>query len=492
MADLEKIGRYPAAPEFLVREHAHEERAIGGHARDLDVIQRPMQPLCRFAARLAPRDDLAEHGIVERRDFVAGVDADVEPQAGRGIGPAQVRDSPDARQIPVARVFGVQARFHGGAMLGNFVLLFRQAGALRDAQLPLHEIDAGDEFGDRVLDLQAGIHFHEVKMLGLVDQELHGAGTHVADCPRRLDCGLRHPGAHLLAQPRRRRLLDDFLMAALHRAVAIEQAHDAAVGVGEHLHLHVARPREIPFQQQPIVAERGARQALCGFDCRRNLGGGIHDLHALAAAPRAGFDDEREADTLRLGQQPLRRLVLAMIAGRDGYSDGRHGRLGCALGAHGADRRSGRPDEDQTGVAASLRESGVLGEKTIAGVHGVGADAPRQIQNLADVEVAVRRRCRPQEVRFVGQAHMARVRVGLGVHRDAGQSHALRRARNAADDFAAVGDQQSSQHGQAHIRNTPKRVAAMSCRRVKARANPRTRRVSSGSITPSSQRRADA
>ena len=128
MAQLEKIGRYPAAPEFLVREHAGEERAIGGHAHDLDVIQRPMQPICRFAARLAPRDDLAQHGIVERRDFVAGIDADIEPQAGSGIGPAQVRDSPDARQISVARIFGVQTRLHGGAMLGNFVLLLA-AGA---------------------------------------------------------------------------------------------------------------------------------------------------------------------------------------------------------------------------------------------------------------------------------------------------------------------------------------------------------------------------
>src|ERR1700686_4965343 len=101
------MSRYPAAPEFLVREHAQEERAIGGDAHDLDVLQPLVQPVRGFAARLAPRDELTEHGVVERRDLIAGVDAGIEPQTGSSLGPVQVHDSPDARQIPVTWVLGV-------------------------------------------------------------------------------------------------------------------------------------------------------------------------------------------------------------------------------------------------------------------------------------------------------------------------------------------------------------------------------------------------
>src|SRR5258708_21352207 len=101
-----------AAAEFRVRQHAGQKRAIGGYAYDLDVAKRLVQPISRFAARFAPGNDFAEHGIVEGRDFIAGVDADIEPQTGSGIGPVQVRDAADARQIPALRILAVQTRLH--------------------------------------------------------------------------------------------------------------------------------------------------------------------------------------------------------------------------------------------------------------------------------------------------------------------------------------------------------------------------------------------
>ena len=125
-------------------------------------------------------------------------------------------------------------------------------------------------------------------------------------------------------------------------------------------------------------------------------------------------------------------------------------------------------------------------------MHGVGTDTPRQRENPGDIQVALGRRRRSQKVRLVGDAHVARAGIGLGIHRQRGHSHAPRGARDAADNFAAIGDEEPAEHARAHIRNTPKRVAGVACAAVKARANPSTRRVSSGSMTPSSQRRADA
>ena len=42
----------------------------------------------------------------------------------------------------------------------------RQRVAAGDAELPFDEVEAGDRLGDRVLDLQAGVHLHEPEAVG--------------------------------------------------------------------------------------------------------------------------------------------------------------------------------------------------------------------------------------------------------------------------------------------------------------------------------------
>ena len=150
-----------------------------------------------------------------------------------------------------------------------------------------------------MLHLQTGVHFHEVEILGLVDQELDRARADITHGLRRLDGRLRHGGAHFVAQARRRRFLDDLLMAALHRAIAVEQADGLSVRVRKDLHFHVASLGKVAFHQQPIVSEGGARQTLRRFHRGRHLRGRIDDLHALAAASGAGLDDQRESDPQR-------------------------------------------------------------------------------------------------------------------------------------------------------------------------------------------------
>ena len=54
-----------------------------------------------------------------------------------------------------------------------------------DADLPGDEVEAGDQLGDRVLHLEAGVHLEEVELAVLVE-ELDGAGVVVA-------AGLRRP-----------------------------------------------------------------------------------------------------------------------------------------------------------------------------------------------------------------------------------------------------------------------------------------------------------
>ena len=58
----------------------------------------------------------------------------------------------------------------------------------RDAQLRVHQVDAGDRLRDRVLDLQPRVHLEEVeaRLVALAfEEELDGAGVAVAGGPRR-------------------------------------------------------------------------------------------------------------------------------------------------------------------------------------------------------------------------------------------------------------------------------------------------------------------
>ena len=77
-------------------------------------------------------------------------------------------------------------------------LLQRQRLAGGDAQLPFDQIQAGDHFGDRVLDLQAGVHLHEVEGAVLVGDELDRAGADIANCLGRGNGGFAHLAAAFL------------------------------------------------------------------------------------------------------------------------------------------------------------------------------------------------------------------------------------------------------------------------------------------------------
>ena len=127
----------------------------------------------------------------------------------------------------VHRVLGVDAALDRVPALHDVALAVAQLQARGHADLLLHDVDAGDHLGHRVLDLHARVHLDEVELVVLVE-ELEGAGAAVAD----LAAGVRAALADALDEARldagRRRLLDDLLVAALHRAVALAEVDRAA------------------------------------------------------------------------------------------------------------------------------------------------------------------------------------------------------------------------------------------------------------------------
>ena len=92
----------------------------------------------------------------------------------------------------VARgVLGVEAGLDRVAGAADVVLAGGQGLAGGDPELPFHQVEAGDRFGDRMLHLQAGVHLQEEEAVGVGD-ELHRSGADIAHRARGGDGG----GAH--------------------------------------------------------------------------------------------------------------------------------------------------------------------------------------------------------------------------------------------------------------------------------------------------------
>ena len=165
----------------------------------------------------------------------------------------------DRGQEPPLRIFRVDSRLEGMSVDRKLVLPLRKWLSGGDAQLPFDEIEAGDHLGHRMLDLEAGVHLHEVERPVARERvggdELDGSRADIADCARGGNRRLAHRAAMLRLHPRRRRFLEHLLVTALHRAVALEQIHDIALRVREHLDLDVTRRRQVSFDQHARIGE---------------------------------------------------------------------------------------------------------------------------------------------------------------------------------------------------------------------------------------------
>ena len=125
-------------------------------------------------------------------------------------------------------------------------------------KLRLDQIDAGHLFGHGVLNLDARIALDEVVVAGLgCHQELDGASVDVVRRLHELDRIGENPVPEAVVETRRRRRLDDLLVAQLHGAVAFVKVEDVAGAVGKDLDLDVTRADDQLLDEQAAVAERG-------------------------------------------------------------------------------------------------------------------------------------------------------------------------------------------------------------------------------------------
>src|SRR5579859_754420 len=257
-----------------------------------------------------------------------------------------------------------------------------------DSQLRLHEIQPRHPFRDRMLDLKARVHFHEIVVVVFVHQELKGAHAAIADGQHGIYRALTHLAPHGVGQARTGRLFEQLLVAALRGAVALTQVDTVAEVVAEHLHLDMLGPAQILFDIEAVVVERFAHLTLGRREDARELLRAAHQTNAATTTTGGRLQHQREADALS------RRLALAdgpqhIRARKHWQPRARHRDAGLHFVAHLHHRVRRWPDKDQPTIRADLSETGILREETVARVNRFALGEQRRADDIGDIEVTL-------------------------------------------------------------------------------------------------------
>ena len=437
-------------------QHVAQKLHIGAETDDVRLRQRLVEPGQRFFTRLAVHDQFGDHGVVVRRNGVAlphaVVDAHHTPFKAGADWLAVNMQRACGRQKIVVRAFGADARFDGVAVNAQLLLRQRQLLARRHAQLPLHQVQPGDRFGHRMLNLQPRIHLHEEEVHStirpLLDDELDRAGTDVIDGPRRRHRRFPHLFAHGLRHAGRRCFFQHLLVPPLHRAVTFKQIDVVAVAVAKHLDFNVARTQRIFFDQHRVVAKAVDGFALARGQRRGKVFGLVDGAHALAATARTGLDQHRVTDAVGFALQQDRVLVAAVVAGHQRHAGRFHQPLGLGLQAHGLDGGRRRADEDETRAGTGLGKFLVLAQKAVARMYRLRAGGLGRLDDALPAQVAVFGRAAANVHRLVAIAHMFGIGVGVRVNGHGLDGHAACRSRYTAGNFTAIGYEYFFKHGE--------------------------------------------
>jgi hypothetical protein len=125
-----------------------------------------------------------------------------------------------------------------------------------DSQLSLDHVDARHHLAYRVLHLQTRVHLQEEQ--GAVvcpTQELDGPGARVAEGTRCIHGQLSQVLGLVAIERGAGALLDQLLVFALDRALALAQVHGRAERIDQELHLHVPAAGEIALEVERAVTE---------------------------------------------------------------------------------------------------------------------------------------------------------------------------------------------------------------------------------------------
>ncbi len=321
-----------------------------------------------------------------------------------------------------------------------------------------------------MLDLNPGIALDEHVPASLVEQEFHRTGTGVSDLT-----GERHrvgtdPFPQFGIQVRCRCQLDDLLVAPLQAAVPFEEVNHVAVGVGQDLHLDVARVDHRLLEKHRGIPERRLRLPAGGLDRLLQVVRLVDPPHPPAAATRDSLHEYRKTHRLsgcqQFGDRTRRgRRCENRQAGPPGLGDG----AGLVTGqlqhiSRGSHKRDAR-------LFAGPGQVGVLRQKPVTGIDGIGVRVESYPDDLIDREIGPdRMSLLTYLIRLIGFQPVLRIAILVRIDRDRGETQLVGRAKRTDGDLSPVGDQNLVDHcflsgipRSGECRTTPELVADVRC-----------------------------
>ncbi len=298
-----------------------------------------------------------------------------------------------------------------------------------------------------MLYLQARVHFHKVEIAVVRIQELDGTGSFVADGTSQVTRRLVHASTNVVVsvEARRGALLDQLLVAALHRALTLAKRKHMALLIGHNLHLDVVRRRDKLLHVALAVAKNGLA---LGTRLDKRLCRIFHALdlaNAATATTGTRLNKHGAANALGLGRCLLG--AFEQIAARNDGHARRGSRSTCGvLVAHAVDYLGRRTDKRQAILVAVAHEARLLGKEAITGMNCLSSRLYGTGEHGIVVEVALGKTRAADAICLVGKLHVQRVRIGRGVDGDGLDAHIAARADNTDRDLAAVGDEHFVEH----------------------------------------------
>ena len=284
--------------------------------------------------------------------------------------------------------------------------------------------------------LQTRIDFQEVDLALLGHHEFAGAKSYVIDRVEQAAGIGFQLFEHAVGKERRRSLLDELLVAALHGAVAGGIHGEIAVRIASALRFDVTALVDEPFDE--ILVQIAALQRIVVHVEATQLVVVVHERDAAAATAVGALEHQRIAVRVReVEQQSHVGNRLGNAGNRRHLRESGHA-AGRDLVAQVDERLRIRADPRGAGVEDLLRERGDFGKEAIAGVHRVGTAALQDVDEQILVEIRVLVGVARQQIRIIGHLHVLCVTVLFGVDRDRGNPHLTCGAHNAKRDFTTV------------------------------------------------------
>ena len=262
---------------------------------------------------------------------------------------------------------------------------FCQSFTFCDANLALHNVDAGHFFGHRMFNLHTRVHFDEEKLLAVhIHQEFDSARAFIPHMRANPAAQIAHLGTLGIGQIGGRGPFNHLLVAALHGAIAFIKVIDIAMAIAQNLHFHMARAQDHLFKITLTIAKSGLRLPPTFAHFVGKFIRPVDRPHtAPATAPRR-LEHQRIAHFSRLFLDQFH--IIAKHFG--GWNDGNprrhcHAPRRCFV-AKCAHCRGFGADKSNTRCIAGFDKIGVFRQQTVARVNSICTRGQRHANDLRD------------------------------------------------------------------------------------------------------------